>query len=47
MPEYSIEEYADMYFVYGNIAERLLLLSEGRYANACIRANGGHFEHLL
>jgi hypothetical protein len=29
MPEYSIEEYADMYFVYGNIAERLLLLSEG------------------
>jgi hypothetical protein len=29
MPEYSIEEYADTYFVYGNIAERLLLLSEG------------------
>jgi hypothetical protein len=29
MPEYSIEEYADMYFGYGNIAERLLLLSEG------------------
>jgi hypothetical protein len=26
---HSIEEYADMYFVYENIAERLLLLSEG------------------
>jgi hypothetical protein len=24
-----MEEYADMYFVYENIAERLLLLSEG------------------
>jgi hypothetical protein len=29
MPEYYMEEYADMYFVYENIAERLLLLSEG------------------
>jgi hypothetical protein len=36
-----------MYFVYGEIAERLLLLSEGMLMLVRIRANGGHFEHLL
>jgi hypothetical protein len=42
MPEYSIEEYADMYFVYGNIAERLLLLSEGICHSRCFGIRGGH-----
>jgi hypothetical protein len=36
-----------MYFVYGNIAERLLLVSEGMLMLVPIRTNGGHFEHLL
>jgi hypothetical protein len=46
MPEYSIEEYADMHFLYGeyngnaNVAVR-------RYANAYVMANEGYFEHLL
>jgi hypothetical protein len=35
-----------MYFVYGNIAERLTAAVR-RYVNACIWTNGGHFEHLL
>jgi hypothetical protein len=46
MPVYSIEEYADMNFVCeecnGNANAAVL-----RYANACIRENGGYFEHLL
>jgi hypothetical protein len=29
MPEYSIEEYADMHFVYGECSGNAMLLSEG------------------
>jgi hypothetical protein len=44
MPEYSIEEYADMYFAYGELSGN---------ANAAVRryayvmANGGYFKHLF
>jgi hypothetical protein len=41
MPEYFIEEYADMYFVYGKYGGKATA-GVRRYANACIRANGGH-----
>jgi hypothetical protein len=48
MPEYSIKEYADMFFVYGEYSGKAPTAAVRRYANACtIRANGGHFEHLL
>jgi hypothetical protein len=46
MPEYSIEEYADMYFVDGEYSGKATAAVR-RYSNACIRANGGHFEHLF
>jgi hypothetical protein len=46
MPEYSIEEYADMYFMYGEYSGKVTAAVR-RYASACIRANGGHFERLL
>jgi hypothetical protein len=41
MPEYSIEEDADMYFVYGEYSGKATA-GVRRYANASIRANGGH-----
>jgi hypothetical protein len=46
MPEYYTEKYADIHFVCGERsgnANAAVL----RYANACISANGGYFEHLL
>jgi hypothetical protein len=46
MPEYYTEKYADIHFVCGERsgnANAAVL----RYANDCIRANGGYFEHLL
>jgi hypothetical protein len=46
MPEYSTEEYADMHFICGEFS-RNANAAVLRYANACISANGGYFEHLL
>jgi hypothetical protein len=46
MPEYSTEEYADMHFICGEFS-RNANAAVLKYANACIRANGGYFEHLL
>jgi hypothetical protein len=46
MPEYSIEEYADMHFICGEFS-RNANAAVLRYANACIRTNGDYFEHLL
>jgi hypothetical protein len=46
MPEYSIEDYADMFFGYGEYSGKATAAIR-RYANACIMANGGYFEHLL
>jgi hypothetical protein len=46
MPEYSIEEYADMHFLYGECSG-IANAAVQRYANAYVMANGGYFEHLL
>jgi hypothetical protein len=46
MPEYSIEEYADMHFLYGECSGNANAAVR-RYANAYVMANGGYFEHLL
>jgi hypothetical protein len=46
MPEYSIQEYADMHFVYGECSGNTNA-DIRRYANAYVMANGGYFEHLL
>jgi hypothetical protein len=35
-----------MFFGYGEYSGKATAAG-GRYANACIRANGEHFEHLL
>jgi hypothetical protein len=35
-----------MYFVYGEYSGKATGAIR-RYANACIRTNGGHFEHLI
>jgi hypothetical protein len=46
MPEYSIQEYADMHFVCGECSGNANA-DVRRYADAYVMANGGYFEHLL
>jgi hypothetical protein len=46
MPEYYTEKYADIHFVCGERSGNANAAGL-RYANTCIRANGGYFEHLL
>jgi hypothetical protein len=46
MPEYSIEEYADMYFLYGECSGNANAAVR-RYANAYVMADKGYFEYLL
>jgi hypothetical protein len=46
MPEYYTEKNADIHFVCGE-RSRNANAAVLRYANACIRANRGYFEHLL
>jgi hypothetical protein len=50
MPEYSIEEYADMHFVYGECSGNANAAVR-RYAYVfffiLVMANGGYFKHLL